>query len=133
MIEWRKNYRLGIPAIDGEHLILLALLNQIEINIKTERAEECVEDVLASLLFYINFHFTNEEVRMTAAGYPGFEAHKAQHDALMKAVIEMKATVTADASSANRIRTFVFNWLMDHVFETDAKFAIFAQRQGRTA
>ena len=32
MIDWRKSYRLGIPEIDGEHLVLLALLNQIEMD-----------------------------------------------------------------------------------------------------
>jgi hemerythrin len=50
MLTWGDEYRIGNEEMDGEHIILFALLNQLDINIGADRTASCVADLLRALV-----------------------------------------------------------------------------------
>lgn len=126
MFEWDNDYKIGISEIDGEHLVLFSLLNQLEVNINSEKAEECVEDVLSALLSYVGFHFENERQLMEKAGYPALDAHLAEHVRFVEKVHELQAEGAPGLARALHLRQFVLDWLLAHILGSDAAYARFA-------
>lgn len=125
MLVWEESYRIGVDEMDSEHLILFALLNQLDININNDMSAECVVDVLGALASYIDYHFAHEEALMKSVGFPGLEEHAAQHRVFVAEVARLRDLAGAgDAlQAALKVRNFVLNWLLGHILETDAHYA----------
>jgi len=135
MLVWDKSYKIGQEEMDGEHLILFALLNQLNININDDRAGECVGDVLNALGSYIDYHFAHEEALMRSCGYPGLDAHAAKHQEFVQelSLLREKAKGADALQAALKVRAFVLDWLLGHILETDVDYAGFMAGQVRTA
>ena len=126
MFEWEEDYKIGLPAMDAEHLVLFALINQIEINVNGEKADECLRDVLGALLSYVTFHFANEQELMAAHGYPGLADHIRQHEEFSRTVHELaKAGAEGGLEAALKLRGVVLNWLINHILRADVDYATF--------
>jgi len=124
MIEWRKEYRLGIPEIDAEHLVLFGLLNQIEINANAEKEQDCIVDILNALLAYAKFHFGHEEAFMAAVAYHDLPVHRASHVQFIESVLAMKDQGGSDVITAKKLGSFIYQWLIEEIFGSDARFAL---------
>jgi hemerythrin len=124
MLAWEEGYKIGYPEMDAEHLILFALLNQLDININDDMAAACVSDILAALSSYIDFHFRNEEEVMRKANYPGIEGHIATHRRFVTEIdVLAQASIQCDPQKcALKIRSFVLDWLLNHILESDAEY-----------
>lgn len=135
MFVWDESYKIGQEEMDAEHLILFALLNQLDININDDRAGDCVGDVLNALGAYIDYHFAHEEALMRSVGYPGLDAHSDKHHEFMKEVSRLRERAKgADAlKAALALRSFVLDWLLGHILETDVEYAAFMAAKTRTA
>ncbi|MBX9635463.1 MAG: hemerythrin family protein [Magnetospirillum sp.] len=133
MFVWENGYKIGQEEMDGEHLILFALLNQLDVNINDDRADDCIQDVLSALGTYIDYHFAHEEALMRAWNYPGLEAHSALHQKFIAEVSLMRAQVTGDNAlkAALKVRGFVLDWLLGHILETDVEYAAFMAAAAR--
>lgn len=123
MFEWDKGYRLGIADVDAEHLILFSLINQLEININGEKADECVQDVLGALLSYVSLHFTREQELMKSINYPKLKEHTEQHDKFTAALKDMRENGSSGLEAAIKIRSFVLTWLVNHILREDTDYA----------
>lgn len=123
MFEWTDGYKLGLPDVDGEHLVLFSLINQLEINIEGEKAEQCVEDVLNALSAYMTYHFGREETLMREVGYPRVAEHIAQHKEFTATITDMKAAGKTSVAAAITIRGYVLTWLMNHILRMDTDYA----------
>ena len=135
MLVWDESYKIGQEEMDGEHLILFALLNQLNININGDQAGECVADVLNALGSYIDYHFAHEEALMRACGYPDLDAHAAKHHQFVEELSRLrdKAKGANALQAALKLRAFVLDWLLGHILETDVEYAAFIAAKGRTA
>lgn len=130
MFEWDNDYKIGIAEIDGEHLVLFSLLNQLEVNINSDKTGECIEDVLSALLSYVGFHFDNERQLMERSGYPALAEHLREHSAFVEKVHDMQAEASPPLARALRLRQFVLDWLLAHILGSDAAYARFATTNG---
>ncbi|CAA7621315.1 Hemerythrin-like protein [Magnetospirillum sp. LM-5] len=125
MLAWENGYKIGHDDMDAQHLILFALLNQLDVNINADLADECVQDVLGALSAYIEYHFAHEEALMNAVGYPGLEGHAALHREFVAKVEELR-TQAEDGNkqrAALKIRGFVLDWLLGHILEVDNEYS----------
>ena len=61
---------------------------------------------------------------MKLHAYPNFTAHKAEHDALTKQVLEVQAKFRAGATAALSVEVmnFLKNWLIKHIMGTDKSY-----------
>lgn len=136
MFVWEEGYRIGNEEMDAEHLILFALLNQIDININADMAAD-VADVLTALDSYIDYHFAHEEALMKAWAYPGLEEHSAKHHEFMNELARLRALVRSGdvMTAAMKLRGFVLTWLLEHIMTVDADYARFiaATKAAKTA
>lgn len=134
MLVWEEGYRIGQDEMDSEHLILFSILNQLDININADMAAACVGDVLGALESYISYHFGHEEALMRAWDYPDLAGHAETHRLFIAEVGRLRAAAAAGGSleAALKLRSFVLDWLLNHILETDAEYARFiaARREG---
>lgn len=137
MFVWENEYKIGQEEMDAEHLILFALLNQLDININDDRADDCVHDVLNALGSYIDYHFAHEEALMQSWNYPGLVAHAALHHDFIAEVSRLRAQAAQTKGvealkAALKVRGFVLDWLLGHILATDVEYAAFIATAART-
>lgn len=127
MLVWEGEYKIGNEDMDAQHLVLFALLNQLTVNIDSDRAGDCLADVMRALNGYIEFHFAHEEALMKAWDYPGLDEHSAKHMQFVAEVHRLQSLVEGgDAhKAAVRVRAFVLDWLLGHILGVDADYARF--------
>ena len=124
MLVWESAYRIGEKEMDSQHLMLFALVNQLDNNINQEMAAECIGDVLGALESYIAYHFAQEEALMRSWGYPHLDAHVATHEDFIAKVAALRESVLTEnpLHSAIKARGFVLDWLLGHILGTDADY-----------
>ncbi|HTH16357.1 MAG TPA: hemerythrin family protein [Magnetospirillum sp.] len=124
MLVWEDGYKIGNAEMDAQHLILFALLNQLNININDDRAGECLQDVLTALCAYIDYHFAHEEALMKAWDYPGLDEHAAKHVEFVAEVKRLQAAVAGvnALTGALKVRAFVLDWLLGHILAEDVEY-----------
>jgi hemerythrin len=121
-IEWDKSLATGIKSIDYEHKMLIERLNAVIEAIEKNQGEGTIAKTLDFLLDYTNFHFSNEEKFISTQGYPGLELQQKQHKQFKDSVNQLILDFQQDGAVkdiADRIRDFLFTWLINHIMEID--------------
>ncbi len=77
MLVWEESYRIGHDRMGSQHLVLVALINQLDINVHDDDAHDVLPDALKAVGAYVGYHFAEEEQVMRAAGYPRLDGHVA--------------------------------------------------------
>ena len=83
LVEWKAEYKIGIPAVDYEHRGLIDLINNLhgDLSSKPEKAEvlACLGEIYAR----ISAHFALEERVMRERRYDQYAEHKEDHERLL--------------------------------------------------
>ena len=80
LLEWRKEFSVGDPAVDHEHRELIDLVNETAGAILERGDPERIDRGFGDLLRAISAHFAHEERQMRSAGYDQLAQHKADHE-----------------------------------------------------
>jgi hemerythrin len=128
MFEWSDSYSLKIASIDGQHQKLFRIANELHAEMQTGNAQGNVTEIVERLVQCGTLHFAYEERLMEEAGYPGFAAHKALHEELIRQVLQLQA----DLHSTKRmlgisLLQFLKKWLASHIESEDSKYAPFVK------
>ena len=91
LMEWNDKLSVGITQFDNEHKRLVAMVNDLFDGVQAGRGKDLLGPVLDGLITYTKTHFANEERYMQLHNFPEFAAHKAEHDALTKQVMDVHA------------------------------------------
>lgn len=130
-IAWKDEYSVGINSIDQQHKKLVNLINQLTTAVDYSTGEEFEREALAELVDYTKTHFVYEEGLMEDNGYPDFEAHKAQHRAMIEEVDLVLAEYEKDHDTAMRHASdYLKNWLINHINGTDKQYSSFLIGKG---
>lgn len=124
MFQWNDRLDTGIVRIDADHIVLVALINQVIINTDSGGVA-ALRHVVEALKGYVAYHFGYEEQLMAECDYPGRQEHMAQHCALRDRLGEM-----ADKHSeigAREMRNFLVGWLTEHIAEQDRKLGVWVK------
>jgi hemerythrin-like metal-binding protein len=90
------------------------------------QANERMGTILTRLVQYTTAHFAHEERLMEHHKYPGYAAHKAQHDDLTRQVSKFYADVQSGKIGIGiPLLRFVEDWLKQHIAKTDQAYAPF--------
>ncbi len=121
---WKENYRVGSPAIDGQHQTLFRLVNDLHDAMAKGHGREMMDSILDRLIQYTRTHFREEEAAMLRSGFPGFQAHKAEHEALTAKVLELqKQFRSGNATITLEVMDFLADWLDRHILKSDQQYA----------
>jgi len=124
MFEWNSSYAIGIASIDVQHRTLFELSAKLHQAMSAGQGKAVVGPILERLLEYTKAHFAHEERLLRLHDYPDFQAHKTQHDALTKQVVDFNAKFrSGHAAITVQLLQFLKNWLVDHIKGCDMKYA----------
>lgn len=110
--------------IDSDHQRFADLLNEFHHAMTRGDGMEILGKVLNELILYTREHFKREEDYMRSIQYAGFDRHKEEHEKLIKDLLILQARfLTGDGVVAVQVSSFLRNWLVNHIMETDKKLA----------
>jgi len=130
-VRWKESYSVGIETIDAEHKSLLRLINNLQSAVRYYTGQEFERRALQELLDYTKVHFAREEALMKEYNFPGYEAHKCEHDQMAAKVDEMVARYEQNTVGAmDEISKFLRKWLITHIRVTDQGYSDFLISKG---
>ncbi len=130
---WTNDLSVGNELIDEQHKQLIGHLNSLTKAVEQQQGPREVADTLGFLIDYTDFHFSMEERNMAANDYPGFEAHKAQHNEFKAILNKMETEYVEDGPTpilTESIDTLLMNWLLKHIRVVDVEFGAFLENNG---
>jgi hemerythrin len=121
LIPWTPALAIGIQEIDQQHQELFYRLGKlIDGIVGIDRAQ--VGKLVKFLGDYVVHHFGTEERWMIQSGFPGYEAHKAEHDAFIQEYLHMQVEYEQKGPTAlmgMRVNNWIAAWLKTHISVTD--------------
>lgn len=131
LIEWSEHYSVKVKNIDNQHKKLVGLINELHSAMREAHGKDVLGKILNDLTDYTVFHFSTEEKLMKDNGYPGYIAHKSEHDKLTKQVTELKDNLESGKSVISQeVLFFLKDWLLNHIAVTDKKYSSFLNNKG---
>jgi len=122
-VEWSDVLSVGIEEIDAQHKVLVGLVNEMHEAIRLHHANEVVHGILNKLAEYTRIHFAVEESLMRILDYPDYEVHKAQHEELIRSVVDLQEKVASGKASVGfELMHFLKVWLTKHIIESDKEY-----------
>lgn len=126
-IVWRHAMEVGHPQIDAEHKYLIGIINDFEVAVSISIDYQKVSKILDALADYARLHFSREEKLQVLTRYPYADAHKVAHEKLMRQLADIRGRYDAAPEGPERdallpgISSFLKDWLVNHIIETDMK------------
>ena len=122
MFEWSADYSVNIGSIDAQHQNLFAIGRELYAAMNAGRGKAVVARILDRLVQYTLVHFAHEERLMKLHNYKEYEAHKAEHDALTKQVLQFQADLAGGRAMSVQLLHFMKDWLVQHINGSDKKY-----------
>lgn len=125
LITWTaEQFGTKVAFADEEHQILFGKLNKLYDLATGGAARSEIGAQLDDLISYVVDHFAHEEREMQAKGYAGFDAHKAEHEALIGVCGGLQAKFHAgEAEVDDGVGQLVKGWLENHIPKFDMAYA----------
>lgn len=125
-VKWDDSMSVGIEAIDKDHKKLLGMINQLQTATHYQTDAEEIGNILDELVAYTSYHFAREEGLMQEKHYPGYDAHKQQHDAMVKQVTKFIDEYRVDKTrTIENVALFLKTWLVNHINGSDQEYVPF--------
>ena len=133
-LSWRKEYEIGVAAIDAEHRRLVGLANDFNDALAEGDNSGAGGKMLTQLIAYAEEHFQHEEHLMRENGYPGLDKHQAQHVGFISDIFSVNEKIASNPATANAtVLKWLKQWLFVHVLREDMDFSDFLQRKTNQA
>lgn len=117
----QEAFLTGIDSVDEEHRFLVGIFNNFVDSISAGKGGEVIGEVMAELIAYADYHFSNEEQMMAKVQYPDMAAHKAQHDNFISAIAKIEERRSHGGVHVAEIAQFIGRWVQGHILMTDKK------------
>lgn len=134
-IKWKKDYETGVEEIDDQHHILVNTLNEANELLTKNYSLENLQNITKDLLSYALYHFEEEEELMNTYKYKDeapqeYDSHMKQHRDFSTKVVEVRDSLKAgNLIEQEELISFLFNWLINHINNTDKKLGKFLQNK----
>jgi hemerythrin len=117
---WNDSLLTSNDLVDEQHRELYQLVNDLHNAIVKGQDNSILLPTVDKLIKYTVEHFREEECLMKEVDYPGFEAHKHQHEELTRKVKEQVENYrTGKSVLAISLSSFMTKWLQHHVRQED--------------
>ena len=130
MFEWKSQYSVNIPSIDGQHQNLFRMAEELYTAMSAGQGKPALARILDRLVQYTKVHFAHEERLMSLHRYPAMHDHVAEHQALTQQVVDFQADFeNGKALMTIQVLQFLKDWLKHHIAESDQKYAPFLKEK----
>jgi hemerythrin len=128
LFNFEQEFKLGIPEMDEEHIVLVNMLNEVHEFIRTGQKVKAGQYFKDTLAAYVATHFSDEEAFMEKIGYPQLNEHRTIHANYKQSVEEILPKIDAlDDAAFRSALTDTYTWIINHIGKTDRRYAIFAK------
>jgi len=121
-IAWRDEYSVGLPDVDHEHRVLIAMINETAAALGAQTPNSRIVAELGEICARIAAHFALEEREMRDLKYVGLGEHKRDHERLLEDILDIMADVESprgyDPALLDRRLT---TWFTEHFRTHDAR------------
>jgi hemerythrin len=123
MFEWNNEYSVHITSIDAQHRNLFAIGHELYAAMSAGQGKSVLARILDRLIQYTSVHFSHEERLMRVNNYPNFAAHKAEHEALTRQVLQFQSDYeSGKVAMSVHLLNFVKDWLQNHIKGSDMRY-----------
>ncbi len=124
LMEWSDKFSVGVGEIDAQHKKLIVMVNDLHAAMGAGKGTEIIGTILDDLIAYTGTHFAYEEQLFSKTNYPDEVAHKAEHAALVRDVVDIQSKYKSGAVMmlSMQVMDFLKNWLINHIQGTDKKY-----------
>ncbi len=121
-LEWRDDFRIGIPEVDHEHRQLIGLINSLHGRLVGPGQGAGIGEFLGELHAQISAHFALEETVMRSRRYAEFADHKQDHERLLDEIREiMDGYELHGRYDARTLSDALDTWFGEHFRTRDAR------------
>lgn len=123
-IIWKDAYSVGHDELDGQHKIIVSIINDLYVAIQSGTEHEVLGGILHRLSDYTKLHFRREEHLMEAHGF----AHTAEHGILHQRMVETTEDLRRQVSrsgggEASEVLAFLKDWWLNHICRADQEYS----------
>lgn len=131
IIELSEDLLTGVPEMDEQHRVLVALLNETYALLREGQREAAREKLLSGVVAYADFHFQAEEAFQRRVGFPDYEAHCKVHEAFKKNMLQwVEEARGGDEQALREILSMIWAWLFQHIGVKDKAYGAFWRARG---
>ena len=125
LIEWNGSLEIGNPLIDDDHRRLVAEANELYDIISAKEKSDIVLAKIRDFAASLYRHFVAEEQLMQESGYPGLEAHAADHTAFAREIDQLLVDCDIRTDYLDTLVPLVFRFMALHRDGADAALVEF--------
>ena len=131
LILWSETMKVGVPSVDHEHEHLIDVINKLGEEIELGTSPDMLETLLGEIYAQVESHFTIEERVMREHAYPGFSAHKREHENLLDSIQSIMDEVSYSTSSeiSGALGRKMSLWFAEHFRTRDLAFTQYTSEQ----
>jgi hemerythrin len=124
-MQWKEEYAVGIGEIDDQHKTLIVFIADFERAVEGKAHWNTVQPLIARAREFVKFHFAVEESLMQIVKYPGFAAHRDEHQYVLEQLAALEHRVLRQEDKGELLK-MLHAWLFQHIIDCDKPFARYA-------
>ena len=127
-IAWRESLAIGVPEIDCQHKELISRFDSLLKACEAGKGMEELQKLLGFLDDYVATHFSDEEGIQRNHHYPGYAAHKSEHDGFIARLKTLKDEIKADGVAVHHVtetNNMLLKWLINHIAKVDGELGAY--------
>ena len=128
-IVWGDILSVEVDEIDEDHRKLVNIFNILNHAVSERESPEYLAAVLEELINCTVWHFSHEERLMLKHGYREMEAHKVEHQALIRSARKLQQELLqVNKPVAEEEIVFLERWLTEHILTFDMRLGTYLAR-----
>lgn len=127
-IEWRDSLSIGIAEIDNQHKQLLSHFDRLLKACEAGKGLQELKNLLGFLDEYVIKHFNDEESIQRLRNYPGYEAHKKEHESFIARLKTLKQEISSEGVALHHVmetNNLLLKWLLHHISTVDVQLGTY--------
>lgn len=130
IFEWDNTYSVNHYEIDSHHKKLFDILNRLYDLMAAGADDNGIIRIIAELLDYTNYHFSEEEKIMQQVNYPELNIHKQHHRDFISKLEEFQNDAKNGKAIfvAIKVADIGISWLKEHILTVDARYKTYVEK-----
>lgn len=128
MIQWEKQYELGIESIDSQHKKLIEITSNLSVLLTGAVQGDDIYDEMVEIIHelskYTVEHFKFEEGLFDQLGFEFKEKHIEEHNKLISEIeaLDLRAVDEDQITYGKKILKFLITWVFKHISGSDVLY-----------
>jgi hemerythrin-like metal-binding protein len=124
LIEWKKEYSLGIKTIDDQHKMLFRMFTSIKKSIRSESTWATIHFSILELKELVLIHFAVEDALMELFGYPKISEHQRTHQSFLSRLDNI-LNISMRKTANKEMLMLLEEWQTKHILGDDRDYVEF--------